>query len=376
MKFQPVKHPNQALRPNFFSGAKDMRYLLNKRSFWLIIVLLLLGVGFTNAAAQTNAVHAVLFFSPTCPHCHTVMNEDLPPLQEFYGEQLVILEVDVTTQAGQALFQQAIRDYSVPDDRFGVPAMAVGESYLVGADEIPNILPEIITTALEGEGLAWPDLNNLESYIERYGLTSSERPSVADRYLRDPVGNSISTILLLVMVGSLLFLGWSYLNNSIPYGPWPKFILPILLLIGIGASAYLTFVEFTQNEAICGPLGDCNAVQSSSYAYLFGIIPVALLGLIGYISMAAALAAYYLLGEPRKQTAGQVLWWFALLGTAFSIYLTFLEPFVIGATCAWCLVSATTVTAVLWGSSPLVLGQSKKAGKRRAARKARSGPIR
>ncbi|NQV07202.1 hypothetical protein HQ535_11680 [bacterium] len=35
-------------------------------------------------------------------------------------------------------------------------------------------------------------------------------------------------------------------------------------------------------------------------------------------------------------------------GTAFSIYLTFLEPFVIGATCAWCLTSALVVTGLLW----------------------------
>jgi uncharacterized membrane protein len=35
-------------------------------------------------------------------------------------------------------------------------------------------------------------------------------------------------------------------------------------------------------------------------------------------------------------------------GVLFSIYLTFLEPFVIGATCAWCLTSAIIMTAMLW----------------------------
>jgi len=38
----------------------------------------------------------------------------------------------------------------------------------------------------------------------------------------------------------------------------------------------------------------------------------------------------------------------ALGGTLFSIYLTFLEPFVIGATCAWCLASAILMTGLLW----------------------------
>jgi uncharacterized membrane protein len=35
-------------------------------------------------------------------------------------------------------------------------------------------------------------------------------------------------------------------------------------------------------------------------------------------------------------------------GVLFSIYLTFLEPFVIGATCAWCLTSAIVMTALFW----------------------------
>ena len=34
-------------------------------------------------------------------------------------------------------------------------------------------------------------------------------------------------------------------------------------------------------------------------------------------------------------------------GTLFSIYLTFLEPFVIGAVCAWCLTSAVVMTLLL-----------------------------
>jgi uncharacterized membrane protein len=37
----------------------------------------------------------------------------------------------------------------------------------------------------------------------------------------------------------------------------------------------------------------------------------------------------------------------ALGGAIFSIYLTFLEPFVIGATCLWCLSSAVIMTAIL-----------------------------
>ena len=38
----------------------------------------------------------------------------------------------------------------------------------------------------------------------------------------------------------------------------------------------------------------------------------------------------------------------AAFGVLFSVYLTFLEPFVIGATCAWCLTSAILMTALFW----------------------------
>jgi uncharacterized membrane protein len=50
----------------------------------------------------------------------------------------------------------------------------------------------------------------------------------------------------------------------------------------------------------------------------------------------------------------------SVLGVLFSVYLTFLEPFVIGATCAWCLSSAVLMTALMWlsaGDGILALNQ-------------------
>ena len=44
---------------------------------------------------QEAVARAVLFYSPTCPHCHKVMTEDLPPLVERYGDRFVIVGVDV-----------------------------------------------------------------------------------------------------------------------------------------------------------------------------------------------------------------------------------------------------------------------------------------
>jgi hypothetical protein len=46
-----------------------------------------------------------------------------------------------------------------------------------------------------------------------------------------------------------------------------------------------------------------------------------------------------------------LIWGMALFGVIFSIYLTYLEPFVIGATCMWCIASAIIITLQFWASS-------------------------
>ena len=67
-------------------------------------------------------------------------------------------------------------------------------------------------------------------------------------------------------------------------GNW-AWIIPILCLIGFGVAGYLAYVETTQVEAVCGPVGDCNTVQQSEYARLFGILPIGVLGLFGYVAI-------------------------------------------------------------------------------------------
>ena len=46
------------------------------------------------------------------------------------------------------------------------------------------------------------------------------------------------------------------------------------------------------------------------------------------------------------------LWLLGMSGTLFSIYLTVLEPFVIGATCMSCVTSAVLMTLLLWAATP------------------------
>ena len=118
-------------------------------------------------------------------------------------------------------------------------------------------------------------------------------------------------------------------------------------MVGFGVAGYLAYVEVVQVAAVCGPVGDCNTVQQSEYARLFGILPVGVMGLAGYVGIFLAwLVAGFAKGK-IADFAALSLFGMAVSGTLFSIYLTFLEPFVIGATCAWCLTSAVLMTVLM-----------------------------
>jgi uncharacterized membrane protein len=106
-------------------------------------------------------------------------------------------------------------------------------------------------------------------------------------------------------------------------------------LVGVGISAYLTYVHYAGIEPICAASGGCEKVQSSKYAELAGL-PVALIGLLGYLSI---LAATLVRGEPARMLASSL----SIAGLGFSVYLTYLELFEIDAICQWCVASAITM---------------------------------
>jgi uncharacterized membrane protein len=183
-------------------------------------------------------------------------------------------------------------------------------------------------------------------------FTQSES-SVLDRIMRDPVANILA---ILVLIGMVVTFVWSMMKILRPppdyvTGPLSN-LIPILAFVGIIVAGYLTFIESTGSEAFCGPVGDCNLVQESKYATLFGVIPVGLLGILGYLGI---LIAWFLARRDLERIstlATLALFGMATFGSLFSIYLTFLEPFVLGATCMWCLTSAILITVILWIAVP------------------------
>jgi len=313
----------------------------------------------------------VLFYSPQCGHCHYVIEEVLPPLVQKHGAQLEVIGVDVSQPQGSQYFQAALQMFSLQSS--GVPFLVIGDEYLIGSVDIPEKFPGLIEKYLIQGGVDYPDIPGLreELYASQtaqaptpapteavaqnppdqpvtpsaFGLASQSQPSVWERVARDPLGNGLAIVVLLGMLGTVAFtiMRFAKLESGSP-ADWQLWLFPILTLAGFIVAGYLAYVETSQVTAVCGPVGDCNTVQQSEYARLFGILPIGVLGLAGYVFILLAWVVGRLKQGKLSNYADLSLLVMTGFGLTFSVYLTFLEPFVIGATCAWCLTSAVLMT--------------------------------
>ena len=109
-----------------------------------------------------------------------------------------------------------------------------------------------------------------------------------------------------------------------------------LAVLGLGVAGYLTYVHYEGLHAVCGLGGDCEKVQTSEWSKLAGI-PVALLGLLAYVTILVSLLV-------RREEALIAATLTALVGFGFSAYLTYRELFSIDAICPWCVASAVIMT--------------------------------
>ena len=138
----------------------------------------------------------------------------------------------------------------------------------------------------------------------------------------------------------------------------------VLAVIGLGLASYLTYVHYSGIKPACSLGGSCEKVQTSAYSHLAGI-PVALMGLIGYVTILALLLA------PEGETTRFATFSVTTIGFGFSAYLTYREVFSIHAICEWCVSSAVILTALvslavwrfLLGEEPSGAGKSPEAGR-------------
>jgi uncharacterized membrane protein len=135
-------------------------------------------------------------------------------------------------------------------------------------------------------------------------------------------------------------------RNRQPLGwlPWTTFVLSV---IGLADSSYQVYTHFTGTGLLgCSGNGDpCLLVQSSSYAWIFGI-PVAVLGAVFYVAMVVICSP---LGWRSRWPA--VAWarlGAVVVGMIFVLYLVYRELVSIGEICPYC-TSVHVITFLLFG---------------------------
>lgn len=114
------------------------------------------------------------------------------------------------------------------------------------------------------------------------------------------------------------------------------FITFLLSLYGLGASIYLTYTHFAGVAPVCANNGtfNCEAVTTSAESMVFGVFPVAVLGLAFYIFMSVINSpAGWRLKHPL---VGRVRLGSVIVGMCFVLYLVYAEVIQINAICLWC----------------------------------------
>ncbi len=342
---------------------------------------------------QGNAqpiVRAVLFWMEGCPHCHEVINNVLPAIQQKYGDQFQIQIIELRSSQEVNTLYSLAESMGIPKSNVGVPFLIIGEHVLIGSGEIPEQLPGLIDRYLASGGVDFPDFPALAPLLELPALAEDGSPPSLEttqatqsstgsapievtpvpanpgNYPNPNPANETPTfqgesgflfawLTIFLLLASLAFSAVFVLQRitllSLDIPPskrgWVAWFMPVLAVLGLGVAAYLAYVETQSVRAFCGPIGDCNTVQSSSYARLFGILPVGVLGVIGYFMIIIAWIIQYFGKSPWSGLAALALFAMTFVGTLFSIYLTYLEVTVIKAVCMWCVSSALIMGGLL-----------------------------
>ena len=116
----------------------------------------------------------------------------------------------------------------------------------------------------------------------------------------------------------------------------------LLALVGLLDSVYLTVEHLSGRSVRCLVVTGCDEVLSSRYATLPGDVPLAALGALAYFSV-FSLATLSAFGYPKARTLVAPL---VALMFAATLWLLYLQAFVINAFCTYCLVSAAVTTAL------------------------------
>jgi uncharacterized membrane protein len=137
-------------------------------------------------------------------------------------------------------------------------------------------------------------------------------------------------------------------GDASPGATWPDWLTAVLALVGLADAAYLTIEHLSGRSVRCVVVSGCDQVLMSPYATVLEGVPLAALGAVAYFAVfsLAVLAACGYDGA-RKALAPLVGVMFA-----FTLWLLYVQAFVLEAFCAYCLVSAavtTTLALIVFG---------------------------
>jgi uncharacterized membrane protein len=143
---------------------------------------------------------------------------------------------------------------------------------------------------------------------------------------------------------------------------WVQLTSLALALGGLGVSVYMTIEHFTGNATLAcstNSVVNCEAVTTSPESVVFGVFPVAVLGLAFYAFMVAVTTPWAWRSQRREIALARL--GSVIVGVGFILYLLYAELFQVGFICLWCtsvhvitflLFGLIALTAAVWGLVP------------------------
>ena len=140
---------------------------------------------------------------------------------------------------------------------------------------------------------------------------------------------------------------------------WRKVLVSALLVIalcGVAVAAYLAWENSRGESGVCTIVHGCSTVQQSKYGKFAGV-PVSVPGLGLYLLISGAALVWLTNVRGLRQYAILVGAFGSLFGFLLSVFLTYLEAYVIDAWCIYCIVSASILTALVAGWGAILLAE-------------------
>ncbi|HMP67205.1 MAG TPA: vitamin K epoxide reductase family protein [Candidatus Paceibacterota bacterium] len=120
------------------------------------------------------------------------------------------------------------------------------------------------------------------------------------------------------------------------------FIIIALAIVGLADTSYLTTKHYSEASIVCNIFDKCDIVTSSKYNNIAGV-PISMIGVIYYLSIIFLVNLYLFL---KKNLIIKIATSLSMIAFLFSVWLVYLQFFVLNAVCGYCMLSATVSTLI------------------------------